>query len=119
MSQSPPALASDGVPGHVHTTFKLFSKLMAAAQQPLPHQTGDGTYLALREHSNGVVEHCVEEAIGALKDIRHLGVHDLRSLVEIQKQKVTGELTDDKEYLMEGLIKVSFLQERARIGHHY
>ncbi|KAF2190854.1 heme peroxidase [Zopfia rhizophila CBS 207.26] len=83
--------------------FKQFASLFSAVTRPVPHGTGDGSELKPEEEDSWVKE--------ALEDLSHLGISDVNTLMKIVTQKMggkmTGALTDDKDYLMEGMIKVA------------
>jgi hypothetical protein len=81
--------------------FHAFASLMGAASAPLP-ETGDGSKLAPEENAT-----LYKKIEGALRDMSHLRIENIQTLMEAQKQKMTGELTDDKTYFMEGLIRTA------------
>lgn len=85
----------------VGSKFKAFAAVMGAASAPLP-QTGDGSKI-LPEDKPSVIKG-VE---GALRDMSHLGIENIQTLLEVQKEKITGAAMDDKTYLMEGLIRTA------------
>ena len=80
--------------GEVASSFSQFAQLIHASRRPLPTQTGDGTY----------VEH--EMPSGMMQDLRSLGFKDVKTLMQVMKTKATGQLQDDKTYLMERVIQV-------------
>jgi linoleate 10R-lipoxygenase len=82
----------------VQNSFEQFAQLIHASERPLPTQTGDGSYLDHKEPS------------GLMADVRALGFKDVRTLVDVMKNKATGELQDDKTYLMEHTIQVRHLK---------
>lgn len=79
----------------VESSFAQFAQLLHASHRPLPTQSGDGAYL---EHS---------EPSGLVSDIKSLGFKDAHTLMGVMKNKVTGELQDDKTYLMEKTMQAS------------
>jgi hypothetical protein len=81
--------------------FSAFASLMGAASAPLP-ETGDGSKLAPEENAT-----LYKKIEGALRDMSHLRIENIQTLMEAQKQKMTGEPTDDKTYFMEGLIRTA------------
>lgn len=83
--------------GDVQSSFEQFAHLIHASERPLPTQTGDGSYLDHKEPS------------GLMADVKALGFKDVRTLMDVMKNKATGELQDDKTYLMEHTIQVSYL----------
>lgn len=78
----------------VESTFEQYAQLIHAAGRPLPTQSGDGSYL----------EHDVPT--GLLEDLKTLGFKDVGTLLNVMKTKQSGELADDKTYLMERVIQV-------------
>lgn len=42
-----------------------------------------------------------------MSDIKAMGFKDVHTLIDVMKNKATGELQDDKTYLMEHTIQVS------------
>ena len=78
----------------MESSFEQFAQLIHAARRPLPTQSGDGAYL---DHA---------EPSGFLQDVKALGFKDAKTLMEVMKSKATGELQDDKTYIMERTIQV-------------
>lgn len=83
--------------GHtqVESTFQQYAQLIHASRRPLPTQSGDGAYL----------DHVMPS--GLMDDLKHLGFKDVNTLMGVMKTKASGELADDKTYLMERVIQVS------------
>jgi linoleate 8R-lipoxygenase/9,12-octadecadienoate 8-hydroperoxide 8R-isomerase len=82
--------------------FTQLAQLISDARKPLPSQTGDGTYLDYKDDPPDLLQ----KINAGLKDLSHLGITDIATLLEVQNKQKTGELWDDKEYLMEKLIQV-------------
>lgn len=80
---------------NVEQSFEQFAQLIHAARSPLPTQSGDGSYL---DHA---------ESSGFMQDVKALGFEDARTLMDVMKTKTTGQLQDDKTYIMERVIQVS------------
>lgn len=80
--------------GEVVAVFEKYAQAIHASREPLPNQTGDGTYL---KH---------DQSTGLIDDIKSLGFKDIGTVKELIAQKASGELTDDKTYLMERIIQV-------------
>lgn len=78
----------------VVAVFEKYAQAIHASREPLPNQTGDGTYL---KH---------DQSAGLIDDIKSLGFKDLNTVKDLIKNKATGELVDDKTYLMERIIQV-------------
>jgi linoleate 8R-lipoxygenase/9,12-octadecadienoate 8-hydroperoxide 8R-isomerase len=82
--------------------FKQLASLFGAAVAHVPNETGDGTKLEPEE------ETALYKKIGGdLSDLSNLRIENVEALIKIQKQKMSGEPMDDKEYLMEGLIRTA------------
>lgn len=64
-------------------------------RRPLPTQSGDRLYL---DHA---------QPSGLVSDIKAMGFKDVHTLMDVMKNKATGDLQDDKTYLMEHTIQVS------------
>ena len=84
----------------VETAFTKFAQLIHASRRPLPSQSGDGAYLDQAEPT------------GLVQDLRSIGFKDVNTLMAVMKTKVTGELQDDRTYLMERIIQVCHLPRR-------
>ncbi|ORX99277.1 heme peroxidase, partial [Clohesyomyces aquaticus] len=92
----------DKLRNSIGAPFKQISGLVGAAARPVPNQTGDGSAVDT-EKENAVIK----RVLGDLNDLTHLRIEDFDTLLKIQYGKMTGELTDDKTYLMEGLIRAA------------
>ena len=84
---------------NVDNTFKSLVAVVSAAARPLPKETGDGTYV---KENPGELEN-IKNLVG---DLSSLGIKDVATLLEVARKKASGEPTDDKTYLMEGIIAV-------------
>ena len=82
--------------------FKLLGSLAGASLAAVPDETGDGSKLS-PEDKNALYKR-VE---GDLNDMTHLGVSDVKTLIELVGSKLSGEPIDDKTYLMEGMIRTA------------
>jgi hypothetical protein len=71
-------------------------KVLAASLRPLPTETGDGTYIK------------GNTTTGIAKDIGHVDIKDLETLAVVAKKGITGDAVNDREYIMERVIQVSF-----------
>ena len=76
--------------------------IVDASLRPLPTQTGNGTYLEDIPHGH------------LLKDLSNLQFRDFLTLGDLVKGKISTEPTDDKDYLMERVIKVCGAAVRSR-----
>lgn len=81
----------------VESSFNKFAQLIHASRRPLPTQSGDGAYLERTEPT------------GLLQDLKSIGLKDVETLKELLKSKTSGNLQDDKTYLMERIIQVCAL----------
>ncbi|KAF2405392.1 fatty acid oxygenase [Trichodelitschia bisporula] len=75
-------------------TFKSYAQVLHLSQRPLPNQTGDGTY----------IEKEVPSSLFA--DLRNMGFKDVQTLMDVLESKASGELVNDKTYLMERVIQL-------------
>jgi linoleate 10R-lipoxygenase len=78
----------------VVAVFEKYAQAIHASQEPLPNQTGDGTYL---KH---------DKSSGLIADIKSLGLGDINTVKDLISSKASGELVDDKTYLMERVIQM-------------
>lgn len=81
--------------------FKKMASVIGAAAAPIP-DTGDGSKIT-PEDDPAVLKKIAD----GLGDLSYLGVDNVKTLLEIQKDKMLGGYTDDKTYLMEGLIRTA------------
>jgi len=81
----------------IHSHFKDFAQIINVSRQPVPDQSGDGTYMEK------------EETTGLFADMKNLGFKDLKTLREVLGNRASGELVDDKTYIMERVIQVGLL----------
>lgn len=87
----------------VESAFAQFAQLIHASRQPLPSRQGHGVDPAQEEHS------------GLISDVKALGFKDVQTLMDVMKNKATGDLQDDHTYLMEKTIQVSRAQELTSV----
>ncbi|KAJ5924892.1 hypothetical protein N7466_009079 [Penicillium verhagenii] len=78
----------------VVAVFEKYAQAIHASREPLPNQTGDGTYLK-HDQSSGLID-----------DIKTLGFRDVNTVKDLIANKASGELIDDKTYLMERIIQL-------------
>jgi linoleate 8R-lipoxygenase / 9,12-octadecadienoate 8-hydroperoxide 8R-isomerase len=113
--QEPPRPASlselDALRNKIGDSFKQAAGLISHIRKPIPHGTGNGTDL----DEEGERWNLIRKIEGDLADLSHLSIRDIKTLIEIQHQKMTGEPTDDKTYLMEGLIRVRLEIQTANL----
>lgn len=75
--------------------IEKIGKVVEASLRPLPTETGDGTYIQTKK------------VTGFAKDLKHVDLNDVKTLVEVAKSAVTGEAVDDRDYVMEGIIQLA------------
>ena len=92
----------DKLRGKLEPSFKQLAALIGAVTSEVPDDTGNGSQLAPEEGAS-----LYNKIEGDLADLTHLGISDVRTLMSIQAQKMSGGYTDDKTYLMEGLIRTA------------
>ena len=78
----------------VVAVFERYAQAIHASQEPLPNQTSDGAYL---KH---------DKSSGLINDIKALGFRDINTVKDLIASKASGELVDDKTYLMERIIQM-------------
>lgn len=89
----------------VVAVFEKYAQAIHASREPLPNQTGDGTYLK-HDQSSGLID-----------DIKTLGFRDINTVKDLIKNKASGELIDDKTYLMERIIQVRAIEHPMGIDN--
>lgn len=89
----------------ISSGFNNLVQLVNAVRQPLQNQTDGGKPLDPKEE-----EYWVRRVESDLGDLAHIGIPDVKTLVEISEKMKTGQPIDDRTYLMEGLIKVGFFR---------
>jgi linoleate 8R-lipoxygenase / 9,12-octadecadienoate 8-hydroperoxide 8R-isomerase len=90
----------------VNRAFSQISQVIHAALRPLPNQTGDYTYLP-----DPPKEDCV------LGDLSELKFKDIGIVQELLRQVASGEPIEDKQYIMERVVRLaSQLPLASRIG---
>lgn len=82
--------------------FDSAVNLIKAIREPLADHTDGGKPLDAKEES-----YWVRKLESNLGDLGHMGISDVKSLLEMSSKVKNGEMIDDKQYLMEGLIKAA------------
>ena len=91
--------------GGLGKALAQIEQVVSASLRPMPSQTGDGTYVTEQVKT------------GILKDLSHVDLSDLKTLVDVSKSALTGEAVDDRKYIMERVVQVSFCAYgQRRIG---
>lgn len=80
---------------NVEKSISQIEQVISSSLRPLPTETGDGSYIKN------------PKTTGLAKDITHIDLDDVKTLVEAVKTGATGEPVDDREYIMERVIQVS------------
>lgn len=78
----------------IGSTISQLESAVSASLRPMPTETGDGTYIGDSSQT------------GLAKDLSHVDLGDVRTLVDVVKKAATGEPVDDKKYIMERVIQV-------------
>ncbi|KAL9587477.1 MAG: hypothetical protein Q9212_000179 [Teloschistes hypoglaucus] len=92
--QKPDAPNHSVTSGDVQSNFEKFAQLLHASNRPLPAQSTDGASLEDSQPS------------GLMQDLKTFGFKDLNTMMQVMKGKATGELQDDKTYVMEKLMQL-------------
>lgn len=79
----------------IGSTISQVEKAISASLRPLPTATGNGTYVTEPAQT------------GIVKDLSHVDLTDIKALLEVVKDAVTGQPVDDRHYIMERVIQVS------------
>jgi hypothetical protein len=99
----PPTPSTLGrIRAHIGASLAQLSSLIDAVRAPLPTQTGDGSELNIKKDPPEVIQMINE----TLKDLGHLGITDINTLISVNNEAHTGNPQNDKDYLMERLIQV-------------
>ncbi|KAJ4297739.1 hypothetical protein N0V90_005634 [Kalmusia sp. IMI 367209] len=85
-------------------SFRRLVNVVGASTASVPNGTGDGSKL-LPEPTDET--ELLKKVEADLQDLAHIGVTDIKTLFEINAKKMSGEPVDDKDYLMEGLIRTA------------
>lgn len=79
----------------VESTFTTYAQLIHASRRPIPSQA-DGSFPSEKEST------------GLLADIMSIGLKEVNTVRKIMEQKASGAAQNDREYLMEEVMQVSF-----------
>jgi hypothetical protein len=91
----------DNLRNSIGSKFQSLAALIGAAAAPVPN-TGDGSKILPEEDTS-----LLKKIEGTLRDMSHLRIENIQTLIKSQEMKMTGELTDDKTYFMEGLVRTA------------
>jgi hypothetical protein len=110
-----PPSTLDNMTDRVRESFGAMGTLLSAQRAPLPTGTGDGTALPVEQDDS------VASTLATIvKDVSHLGFDTVEKVAKMTLKTKSGSYINDKEYLMEHLINVSFpifLTCRQRLKH--
>ncbi|QIW96819.1 hypothetical protein AMS68_002337 [Peltaster fructicola] len=95
----------DELHGRFATALVSLKKALKAIKAPVPTQTGDGT--ALPEAPATGIHKKAAELGDATRDCARLGIKTTAQLVDAASKMSKHELVDDREYLMEVMIKAA------------
>ncbi|KAK9418435.1 putative Heme peroxidase [Seiridium unicorne] len=84
------------------TKFEDILNLIRVIREPLPDRTDGGKPLDPKKE--GYRQRKLESDLG---DLGHLNITDVKTLLEMSLKVKNGDMIDDKQYLMEGLIKAA------------
>ncbi|KAL5375464.1 hypothetical protein DPSP01_011163 [Paraphaeosphaeria sporulosa] len=84
--------------------FKKFASVVGASLAAVPTGTGDGSKLQPEPTDES---EALKRIQGNLRDLSHLGITDYKTLLDIGLTKATGTPQDDKDYIMEALIRTA------------
>lgn len=78
----------------LRSQFENATNILKAIRQPLPDQTDGGRPLDPKEEA-----HWVKKLESDLGDLGHLGITDVKTLIEMSVKVKEGEVIDDRKYL--------------------
>lgn len=87
---------SEGEEWKIEKSISQIEQVIGASLRPMPTETGDGTYVKK------------PKTTGFAKDLAHIDLDDVKTVVDVVKAGATGEPVDDREYIMERVIQVGF-----------
>ncbi|KAJ9312670.1 heme peroxidase [Paecilomyces variotii] len=86
----------NSIRGEIKRSFSQLNKVITASLRSLPTETGDRTYVTEPSATTGV-----------LKDLGHVHIKDVETLIDVTKSAATGEPVNDREYIMERVIQLA------------
>ncbi|KAF2016877.1 heme peroxidase [Aaosphaeria arxii CBS 175.79] len=92
----------DKLRASIGSQFKQLAGLVGAVTRPVPDDTGDGSHIEPDEENE-----VLKKVFGDASDLSHLKIENYKTLLQMVTEKFTGELQDDKTYVMEGLIRTA------------
>lgn len=88
-------MSDKGEESKIEKSISQIEQVISASLRSIPTETGDGTYIK------------EPKTTGFTKDLAHLELDDVKTVVDVVKAGATGEPVDDREYIMERVIQVS------------
>ncbi|ODM23237.1 Psi-producing oxygenase A [Aspergillus cristatus] len=86
---------ADGEESKIEKSISQIEQVISASLRSMPTETGDGTYVK------------ESKTTGFAKDLPHLDLDDVKTVVDVVKAGATGEPVDDREYIMERVIQIA------------
>ena len=78
----------------ISKSISQIEKVITSSFRSMPTETGDGTYVKK------------SQSTGLAKDLTHIDLSDVKTMVDVTKAGATGQPMDDREYIMERVIQV-------------
>lgn len=88
-------MSDKGEESKIEKSISQIEQVISASLRSMPTETGDGTYIK------------EPKTTGFAKDLPHLELDDVKTVVDVVKAGATSEPVDDREYIMERVIQVS------------
>lgn len=85
-------------------SISQLEQAVSASLRPLPTETGDGSYV--KDSSS----------TGLVKDLSHIDLADIKTILDVIKSAATGDLIDDRKYITERVIQVSCVLDTRLFG---
>lgn len=88
----------------LRSQFKNATNILKAIRQPLPNGTDGGRPLDPQEEA-----HWVKKLESDLGDLGHLGITDVKTLIEMSVKVKEGDMIDDRKYLSKLILGVAYV----------
>lgn len=88
----------------LRSQFKNATNILRAIRQPLPNGTDGGRPLDPQEEA-----HWVKKLESDLGDLGHLGITDVKTLIEMSVKVKEGDMIDDRKYLSKLISGVAYV----------
>ncbi|PYI02221.1 heme peroxidase [Aspergillus sclerotiicarbonarius CBS 121057] len=86
---------SHSIVNGIGNTVSQVEKVVSASLRPLPTATGNGTYITEPSQT------------GLVRDLSHVDLNDIKTLIEVVKDTATGQPVNDRHYIMERVIQLA------------